>query len=304
MAIPNPVPGGTFSDTFGAPRSGGRRHAGVDIFAKEGTPIYSPVAGKVAKVGNAGLGGNAVWVIGDDGRAYYFAHLKNFTTAVGRAVSVGTQLGTVGKTGNAEHSSPHLHFSINGQVGKENPVVNPFTVIDKAMHFVGGATDWAGNPIGGAAGSLVDAHGNPVTSDPGSSDAGGVCKGCLIKFPGVASVGDFCILSRCQGRAVVGALALASGGLLMLSGALVLAAYSIRATGAASALRAVPGVGAVASAVTPSGRRASAEAQEVADVRAAERSARMTSAQNRQEAAERRMIARRQTSTPGPRAVA
>lgn len=147
--IPNPVPGGTYRDTYGAPRSGGRRHAGVDIFAPRGTPILSPVSGRVAVVGPAGNGGNRVWVVGDDGRAYYFAHLQQIDAKQGQSVGVGTMLGTVGSTGNAEGGSPHLHFSINGKVGNENPVVNPFDVITgtaKMTPVVG----MASSPGGGA----------------------------------------------------------------------------------------------------------------------------------------------------------
>lgn len=306
MPIPNPVPGGTFTDSYGAPRSGGRKHAGVDIFAAKGSPVLAPVAGKVGKVdANTGLGGNAVWVNGADGRAYYFAHLDRIDAAVGQAVTPGTPLGTVGDTGNASGGSPHLHFSINGNTGNENPVVNPFLVIDKAMKFIG-ATDPFGRPITG--GSLTDAKGTPVeTVDSGGGAASGpqtgdVCEGCLIKFPGFAGVGDFCALSRCQGRAVVGGLALVGGGVIMLAGVLVLAAYSIKSVGLKAAIGNVPGTQAVASRVTPAGRRASAEAQDAGDVRAAQGSAQMTAAQDRQEAAERRMVRRRQTSSPGPRA--
>lgn len=299
MSIPNPVPGGTFTDTFGAPRSGGRRHAGIDIFAPKGSPILAPIAGKVVKVdANSGLGGNAVWVNGADGRAYYFAHLDKIGVAVGQALTAGSQLGTVGDTGNAKGGSPHLHFSINGKVGNENPVVNPFTVIDRALKFTP-VTDAFGAPVGQR---LTDATGDSVTDTTSASGTNAVCEGCLIKFPGVAGIGDFCVLSRCQGRAVVGAAALVGGGIIMLAGAALLAAYGLKSVGVSAALKGVPGVGAVSSAVTPAGRRASAEAQEAADVRAASRSASMTAAQNRQESAERKIIARRQTSTPGPRA--
>src|SRR5205085_709996 len=64
-----------FSNDWGNPRSGGRRHKGNDIFAATGTPVVAPVAGTVTQR-TGGLGGNAVYVRGVDGNTYYGAHLS------------------------------------------------------------------------------------------------------------------------------------------------------------------------------------------------------------------------------------
>src|SRR5205085_5912091 len=50
-----------FTDTFGAPRSGGRSHQGCDIFAARGTELYAVERGVIGKVGVNGLGGNRLW---------------------------------------------------------------------------------------------------------------------------------------------------------------------------------------------------------------------------------------------------
>lgn len=129
MALFMPVQGVSpddLRDGFGDPRSGGRSHKGLDIFAPSGTPVLAAVGGKVVKTGNSGLGGLRVWVEGDDGRAYYYAHLSSIAVNEGQRVSAGQNLGGVGATGNAEGTSPHLHFSINGKVSNENPVANPY----------------------------------------------------------------------------------------------------------------------------------------------------------------------------------
>ena len=42
-----PVPGATFFNDWGFPRSGGRSHAGTDLFAARGTPVRAPVGGQV-----------------------------------------------------------------------------------------------------------------------------------------------------------------------------------------------------------------------------------------------------------------
>lgn len=102
------------ADTYGAPRSGGRKHEGQDIFARKGTPIYSATSGYVWRMGYGELGGLYVYVMGPGGRRYYYAHLDSFAKglAEGDKVTPQTILGTVGNTGNARTTPPHLHFGV------------------------------------------------------------------------------------------------------------------------------------------------------------------------------------------------
>jgi peptidoglycan LD-endopeptidase LytH len=97
-----------------APRSGGRRHQGVDLFADRGTNVISATRGRVWKVGTDALGGRVVTVLGDGPAFYYYAHLDGFAEGlkVGQRVLPGTPLGTVGNTGNARTTPPHLHFGV------------------------------------------------------------------------------------------------------------------------------------------------------------------------------------------------
>jgi peptidoglycan LD-endopeptidase LytH len=120
--LPVPVKGverTKLNDTWGAARSGGRRHEGIDIFAKIGTPILSTTEGVIQKISTGGLGGNAIWVLGPELTRHYYAHLDKFGRfKVGDRVKMGDKLGTVGDTGNAKGTSPHLHYGIyraNGQ---------------------------------------------------------------------------------------------------------------------------------------------------------------------------------------------
>lgn len=97
---------------FGAGRDGGaRRHEGIDIFAPRGTPVIAAEQGLVSRVGDTPRGGKNVWVRGD-GRSFYYAHLDSIAVSPGDRVARGELLGTVGNTGNAVTTSPHLHFGI------------------------------------------------------------------------------------------------------------------------------------------------------------------------------------------------
>lgn len=109
-------------DTWGAPRSGGRKHEGQDIFAKRGTPIRPVVDGYVTRVANRGLGGKQVYVTGAGGRQYYYAHLDDFAdVSYGDKVTTDSILGYVGNTGNAISTPPHLHFGVYTNSGAINP---------------------------------------------------------------------------------------------------------------------------------------------------------------------------------------
>jgi murein DD-endopeptidase MepM/ murein hydrolase activator NlpD len=112
------------ADTWHATRSGGRRHEGQDLFAPSGTPVYSATHGFVIRIGDGGIGGNAVSVAGAGRRIYYYAHLSRFAPGlhVGDEVTEQTILGYVGNTGNARTTPPHLHFGVYGPNGALNPL--------------------------------------------------------------------------------------------------------------------------------------------------------------------------------------
>jgi peptidoglycan LD-endopeptidase LytH len=99
---------------FGDGRDGGARsHEGVDIFAPRGTPVVAAADGRVTQVGSNGIGGRFVWLAdANGGLTYYYAHLDEHRVAQGAWVRAGDTIGTVGNTGNASGTSPHLHFGV------------------------------------------------------------------------------------------------------------------------------------------------------------------------------------------------
>lgn len=110
------------TDTWGAARSGGRTHEGIDIFAPRGTAVLSTSRGIVVNKGWNRLGGRTVTVLGPGGWHHYYAHLEDWAEpARGDWVEPGTVLGYVGDSGNAQGTSPHLHYGIYETGGARNP---------------------------------------------------------------------------------------------------------------------------------------------------------------------------------------
>jgi murein DD-endopeptidase MepM/ murein hydrolase activator NlpD len=116
-----------YSDDFGDPRGGGRRHAGTDVFAETGSYVYAVVDGTLTRRTWDQPGrrsGNAWWLTADDGSGtyYFYGHLADFAPGleVGSRVDAGEIIGFMGNTGNS--SFPHLHFEVHpGGGGAVNP---------------------------------------------------------------------------------------------------------------------------------------------------------------------------------------
>lgn len=136
-----------YSDTFGAPRSGGRSHAGADILADKGTGVRAVTTGNIAFMNESGLGGYSLILDGDDGNRFYYAHLNNDSPGtddgqggveaayapelhVGKRVLAGEIIAYVGDSGNAEGTAPHLHFEIWPQGG---PAICPQPSLEMAI---------------------------------------------------------------------------------------------------------------------------------------------------------------------------
>lgn len=111
---------------FDAPRSGNRRHQGVDIVGTVGEPVSAVRSGRVVRAQRRRGLGLVVVVQHRTGWRSLYAHLNTLDVTEGQRVRQGQVLGMVGKTGNARHRwiIPHLHF----EFAHGETVVNPSTV--------------------------------------------------------------------------------------------------------------------------------------------------------------------------------
>jgi len=152
-----------WTDTWGAPRSGGRTHKGVDIMGEKMIPILAVESGVVSWSKFNNRSGNYLRVIGDSGWAYMYVHLNNdtpgtdngsarcnqaFSTKLcnnlegdrikrGVRVNKGEVIGYMGDSGNAEWTAPHLHFEMHYPTsnGSVTPI-NPYPIVNRAFSKV------------------------------------------------------------------------------------------------------------------------------------------------------------------------
>lgn len=118
----------TFSDTWGAPRSGGRTHEGVDMMAERWTHVVAIESGTIYQLKVGGLGGRTIWLHSDSGDSYYYAHLEAWADGLheDQRVEAGELIGYVGTSGNAPDWLPHLHFEFHPDHGA---AVDPYPLV-------------------------------------------------------------------------------------------------------------------------------------------------------------------------------
>ena len=192
----DPVPGGSWSGPgLGLPRSGGRTHQGIDIFAPMGTPVYASADGEVVYSERRPTGGFgiAVQLKHQDGYITKYAHLSGLAGyAPGDRVRAGEVIGYVGDTGNAKGTPPHLHYEIwkngamqepanylsggGGQGGYSQGAPGGPGTIGQAVSSMAGASLEVIGKVLGAIGGAVVAPGIPRT------DIGGIVSAAASEY--------------------------------------------------------------------------------------------------------------------------
>lgn len=115
-----PVPSASFTDTWGAGRSGGRAHQGTDMLADHGDPVYAVRSG-VVTTDHSGNGGISLYLTDDDGDRYFYAHNAANLVTSGDRVEAGELIARVGDTGNARGGPSHVHFELQRGGGEAVP---------------------------------------------------------------------------------------------------------------------------------------------------------------------------------------
>lgn len=136
-----------FSNDWGNPRPGGRKHQGTDIFSPKGTPVVAIADGFIEYVEKWPSAGYALIIRHADGWSSRYYHLNNdnpgtddgrggwelaFAPGIEEGVFVfaGQVVAYVGDSGNAEPSSPHTHFELH----HDGRAVNPYPYLAEAWY--------------------------------------------------------------------------------------------------------------------------------------------------------------------------
>lgn len=194
-----------YSDTFGAPRGGGRTHHGVDIgtYGVRGVPVVAAADGVIERVNWSRKAGDlnpeqccSITIIHDDGYETRYLHLNNDTQRVdgtytddgkgwgiadgivpGVRVVEGQLIGWVGDSGNAEWSIVHLHWEVHAP---GDHVVNPTPYADWATRISepGGEPNPEPEPEPTYSGTFRDDDGNVHEANIEIIAGRGITRGC------------------------------------------------------------------------------------------------------------------------------
>ncbi len=80
--------------------------------ASRNAPLAAIESGEIERTSSSSLGGISIYLTGNSGAKYYYAHLESLASGVkgGLVVNVGDTIGFNGSSGNAPDYLPHLHF--------------------------------------------------------------------------------------------------------------------------------------------------------------------------------------------------
>lgn len=112
------------SGFFGEHRNGNRKHAGLDLYAEVGTPVFASRLGRVIAARYIRGMGNYVFIQHLGGITTLYGHLSEFYVKKGQFVRQGQIIGKTGKTGNANYRDiqPHLHLEVKKNGIPQDPL--------------------------------------------------------------------------------------------------------------------------------------------------------------------------------------
>lgn len=96
-----------------------KHHNGIDLVAKEGTPVYATADGEVVISEKGSARGNYVQIKHSETYQTQYAHMSKNAVKVGDSVKRGEIIGYVGSTG--QSTGPHLHYEVHENGEPVNP---------------------------------------------------------------------------------------------------------------------------------------------------------------------------------------
>jgi murein DD-endopeptidase MepM/ murein hydrolase activator NlpD len=107
--------------TSGFGRRWGRKHEGLDLAAKPGTPVRAAESGRVIYAGRLGAYGNVVIVRHSQIYSTVYAHNRKLLIGKGGWVDKGDRIAELGSTGRS--TGPHLHFEVRRGKTPQDPML-------------------------------------------------------------------------------------------------------------------------------------------------------------------------------------
>jgi murein DD-endopeptidase MepM/ murein hydrolase activator NlpD len=135
VSVPSrmPLEGASLTSGFGMrthPVLGGRRqHAGIDLAAPTGTPVYATADGVIGRADWYSSYGLYISINHGASMETRYAHLSRLAVAAGDNVKKGDLIGYVGSTGRS--TGPHLHYEVRVEGLAVNPI--PYMVESEAQ---------------------------------------------------------------------------------------------------------------------------------------------------------------------------
>jgi murein DD-endopeptidase MepM/ murein hydrolase activator NlpD len=93
--------------------------------------VYAFTDGTISRESTNTYGGITLYLQGDNGVEYYYAHLSGYAAAAGTRVKAGQLIAYNGQSGNARYTAPHVHFEVHPG-GPGSTPVNPYPYVRRA----------------------------------------------------------------------------------------------------------------------------------------------------------------------------
>jgi hypothetical protein len=146
------------------PYAGGQ-HRGVDLAGASGAAVPSPATGVVSFAGTVPGSGRSVTVETADGYSVTLVHLGSIGVERAAAVDEGMSVGTIGPTGDAEHSEPYVHLGIR-VTSDPHGYLNPLDFLPDRDSLPAPAPPPAAEPVPAAPPIVVPGAPPPVSEPP------------------------------------------------------------------------------------------------------------------------------------------